>query len=286
MFPLRFETEDITVLFTHYYTTSGMSIKRWKLGLILMAFLPLTVPAQRKGIRQEIKLQRQVKKRYLPLSVTALGGATQFWGELNQQNSNRVYGGGLRFNLKESEAISFGVDVQKGRLSGQKRPFFNSRFVNHFTSIEFIPRWDVVRGITWNQENKFSLHCFAGIGLAIFSAEAFDLTSNERVRFTNDPEKSGRTPLLKKYGTPVRKTGILKTHERIVPIGIAPGYRLTNAITVGVDLRFYFARTDKLDATSGYRLINPEEADSYSSTPNDIYSASTFFVNYRLLKKR
>lgn len=255
--------------------------------LTVFAWL-LTIPSfgQKNNIRKEIRARQQAPKHYLPLSLSIRGGNTQFWGELRSQNLNHQFGGGLYYHLKNAEAFSFGMEGHKGRLSGTKKPYFNSRFLTEYHTAEIVSRWDIIRGITWDQEVKWSLQVYTGIGLSVFSAEAFDLDTGGLLRYTNDIANSGRTALFKKYGGPIRKMGISHTNERIIPVGLTPGYRLSHQLSIGIDLRLLFVRTDKLDATSGYSLNNAEEEASYSNTPNDIYTTATIFLNYRLMKKK
>jgi hypothetical protein len=263
-----------------------MLSKTLGLGLVCLILLPLVSDAQRHGSRQEIRHWKKAQKRYLPLAIELSGGATQFWGELRQRNTNGVYGAGLSYTLQNSQAISFGLEVQQGQLSGREHSFFNSRFANRNSSIAILSRWDAIRGLTWNPENRASLQLYVGIGLMKFSAQARDLQTNEIVRFTNHSTNSGRTPLFRKYGTPTKTGGITQTNERAVPFGITPAYRLTKSLTIGLDLRANCVRTDKLDATSGYNLSNPEEAESYSNTPNDWFSTTTVVLNYRFTRPR
>ncbi len=255
-------------------------------GFFLIFLVTTQGIAQRYELRREIRAWRLASKDLVPLSVSARGSATQFWGELNRRNTSRAWGGGVQAHLKDAEAFSLGLDVHTGRLTGRKKKFFHSYFIHDFVSVEFIPRFDIIRSIRRDPEQKVSLNLYAGVGLTLFSADAYDLDTGERVRFTNDPEKSGRNPLFQKYGTPKGKIGIRKTHERIIPVGAAISYALSKGVGAGLDIRYYLARTDKLDATSGMRLTNPEEAESYSCTPNERYSTLTVFMNYRFLRNK
>lgn len=276
-----------TILFLITILPAAMPGKQL-FGIIFLVVAAAECLAQRPrpAIRREIRAWRQAQKTLSPLSVTFRGASTQFWGELNDRNFNTSLGFGLRAHLKDAEAFSFGLDFSAGRLSGEKKAFFNAGFVNRFSSVELIPEWDIVRAIRRDPEERLALNLYAGIGLSFFSAEAHDLATGERLRFTNHPENSGRTPHFKRYGPPKGKTGVRKTRERIIPTGVAAAYSLSKTTSIGFDLRCHFARTDKLDATSGMRLINPEEADSYSDTPNDRYSSAALFIRYRFLKSR
>lgn len=257
----------------------------WLIGLCSLLSACPKLYAERTANPSKITTQTKRPKTYLPFSFAVRGGVTHFWGELHHQNRSRIRGLGVYYHLTDAEAFSFGAELHWGRLTGEKRNFFNSRFVNEFQTIELVPRWDMIRGITWNQHHRFSLHWYAGVGLIFFHAEAYDLTSQERVRYTNDPVRSRRTALFKKYGPPFRKTGVLRTHEAIIPFGFTPACRITPNLEASLDFRFIWARTDKLDATSGYRLINPSGKNSYSNTPNDIYSCIQLTLRYRLMKK-
>lgn len=256
----------------------------WITALASLLFSTSEIWAQRREIKREIRWWRDGQKRHQPWSVAVRAGATQFWGELYQRNWDREWGVDIGYHFTTAEAFSIGFEVHKGSLSGQKKQFFNSRFKNHYTSTMILPRWDLLRGLTWDREQRWRMILYTGVGLSFFSAEAFDLDSGRRLRYTNDPVHSGRNALFKKYGLPVRKLGIRKTMERVVPLGFSPEYRISGGLTIGMDFRFIWVRTDKMDATSGLRTLNPEEADSYSDTPNDAYSSTLLYIRYRFLK--
>lgn len=215
-----------------------------------------------------------------PWSVTFRGGMTQFFGELNQQDLRFVGGGGINYQARP--ALTMSLDFNVGRIGGQKEDFFNSYFITEFNTIDLIARWDLTEqfGRYDDSNNKIRFGAYAGLGLVMFSAEAFDLTSNQLVRFSNS-DVSGRNPLFLRWGPPKGRLGIKRTNERTVPIGLTMDYAFAKKWSLGVDYRFYFVRNDKLDATSGRRLINPEEADSYSDTPNDAFSFLTLTLTRR-----
>ncbi len=216
-----------------------------------------------------------------PYSVAIRGGLTQFFGELNSQDMKAVVGISLMKQLRP--AVSLGLDFTSGRLGGEKKEFFNSYFVNEYNTIELLARWDLTEQFGRRpKSNDLHIGVYGGLGLQIFSANAYDITTDRLVRFTNSNE-SGRNPLFFRYGPPTGPPGITKTHERVIPLGLMFNYELTDQWKVGVDYRFYLARTDKLDATSGRRLINPEEADSYSDTPNDKFGFLSVGLIYRFV---
>lgn len=200
--------------------------------------------------------------------VSAFAGLTQFFGELREQDMKGLIGVNLGRRVGRSWAVN--LDLAAGKLGGQKVEFFNSYFVNEYNSIELTGKWNISEQFRGRQKGPFDFSVYTGIGLMIFHANAFDLTTDERVRFTNS-EQSARNPLFLRWGKPKGPPGIKKTHEGMLPVGLSLDYALNDKWKAGITYRFYFVRTDKLDATSGWRLINPEEAESYSDTPNDKY---------------
>jgi hypothetical protein len=202
-------------------------------------------------------------------SISARGGLTQFYGELNEQDMKGSYGLGVSARI--TKAVSLGIDYSAGKIGGQKIPLFNSYFINEYNAVEFIGRWNLTKQFSKNKDDLLDVSVYTGVGLIFFSANAFDLKTDELVRFSNS-ETSKRNQLFLRWGNPRGKLGVKRTHERIIPVGAILDYNLTERFKLGLDFRFYFVRTDKLDATSGQRLINPEEAESYSDTPNDKFS--------------
>ncbi len=178
-------------------------------------------------------------------------------------------------------ALSLGVDFTAGRLGGEKKDFFNSYFVTEYNTIELLARWDLTEQFNrYLTSNRFHAGIYGGLGLMIFSANAYDLSTDKLVRFSNSAV-SARNPLFFRFGPPSGPLGINKTHERIIPLGVMFDYRITDHWRLGLDYRFYMVRSDKVDATSGRRLINPEEADSYSDTPNDKFGFLSVGLSYR-----
>jgi outer membrane protein OmpA-like peptidoglycan-associated protein len=213
-----------------------------------------------------------------PYSVTVRGGLTQFFGELNEQDMQSMVG--ISLSRKVQRAFTMSLDFTAGKVGGQKVDFFNSYFINEYNTINLLTKWDLTEQFGRYDDQRVHYSIYGGIGLMMFSAEAYDLTSNELVRFTNS-ELSGRNPLFLRWGNPRGRSGIKKTHERTVPLGFNIDYRLARAWNLGLDYRFYLVRSDKVDATSGRRLINPEESDSYSDTPNDKFSFLSATITYR-----
>jgi hypothetical protein len=208
-----------------------------------------------------------VRRVLSPLSLTVRGGLTQFFGELNSQDMQFMVGASLIQQIKP--AFSMSLEYSAGKLGGEKLDFYNSYFINEYNTLAMLARWDLTE--QFGRQSKLHFGVYGGIGIMYFSANAFDLNTNQLVRFTNS-EVSGRTPLFLRWGPAKRPLGIDKTHERTIPFGLTLDYRLSQSWKIGLDYRFSLARTDKLDATSGRRLINPEESASYSDTPNDKFS--------------
>lgn len=213
-------------------------------------------------------------------TVAIRGGLTQFFGELGDQDMKTVVG--VSVMRQVGSALSLGLDFTSGKLGGERKDFFNSYFVNEYNTIELLARWDLTEQFSRHAaSNRLHLGVYGGLGLMIFSASAYDITTDKLVRFSNSAV-SGRNPLFFRYGPPSGPPGITKTHERVIPLGLMFNYRLTDQWRLGVDYRFYMVRSDKVDATSGHRLMNPEEADSYSDTPNDKFGFLSVGLSYRL----
>ncbi|TDE13761.1 hypothetical protein [Dyadobacter psychrotolerans] len=254
----------------------------WLFTCVLLMLI-CDVKAQ-KNAKSEIKLGSQnVKTELSPFSLTLKTGLTQFFGELNEQDMKGAVGVGV--SGKISRGISLGLDYSAGKVGGQKSNFFNSYFITEYNTAEFIARWNLTRQFSKRKYNDFEIGIYGGAGIIFFSANAFDLTTNELVRFSNS-ERSKRNQLFLRWGNPRGREGIKKTHERIIPVGTTLDYNLSDNWKIGLDYRFYLVRTDKVDATSGQRLINPEEGDSYSDTPNDKFSLFAVTLTHCFAKPR
>lgn len=218
------------------------------------------------------------RKQSLPFSVDTRGGLTQFFGELNEQDMPGMAGISVGRAINKQVAVHF--DYTAGKLGGEQVTFFNSYFVNEYNTLELTAKWDLTEQFNRLEPGPAHLCVYGGLGLIYFSSNAFDIDNNELIRFTNST-LSARNPLFLRWGPPHGPTGIKKTREGMLPLGTSLDYELFRNWRVGIDYRFYFVRTDKMDATSGQRLINPEEAESYSDTPNDKFSFLTVSLAYR-----
>ena len=231
--------------------------------------------ASSNGISQKKTYDR---KDYQPYTVTINAGLTQFFGELSEQDMRGVSGAsiGKAFNKN----ISLHLDYHSGKLGGQKSAFFNSWFVNHFNSVELLAKWNLTEHFSRFEPGNASFSIYGGLGIIHFNANAFDLDNNTLLRFTNS-QLSARNPHFLRWGRPKSLANIKKTREGMLPLGTSIDYKLLKYWKIGLDYRFYFVRTDKLDATSGMRLMNPEESESYSDTPNDKFSFIAVTLAYR-----
>jgi hypothetical protein len=206
------------------------------------------------------------------------GGLTQFFGELNEQDMRSSFGIGLDRNINKS--ISLSLNYTAGKVGGQKVELFNSYFINEYNTVEILTKWNLTEQFGSSKSNLCNISIYGGLGLMFFSANAYDVTTGKLLRFSNS-ELSKRNQIFLRWGNPGGKSGIRKTRERVIPIGTSVDYLVSEKWILGMDYRFYFIRTDKADATSGQRLVNPEEQDSYSDTPNDKFSVlSVSLIHY------
>lgn len=227
---------------------------------------------------------KNTKNRHQEVSRIAIslkGGLTQFYGELNEQDMKGSYGLGVHGKIWRG--IHIGIDYSAGKVGGQKTNFFNSYFVTEYNALEVIGKWNLTQQFSKKKDDIFDVSVYTGIGVILFNANVFDLQTNKLVRFSNS-ESSKRNPLFLRWGNPRGRSGIKKTQERIIPIGAMIDYNFSKRWKLGMDFRVYLVRTDKLDATSGQRLINPEEGESYSDTPNDKFSLLSVTLTHCFMK--
>lgn len=249
---------------------------------IAFLFLSHLIPAQ-DGFSSPSNVAKARTKMVLsPYSIKARGGFTQFYGELNEKSFSGMAGLSVRREILGP--FSANLDFSTGNLNGRKSAFYKSYFKASFNTLELLARMDITEAFSRYFDEKLHFSAYTGLGLLMFNANAYDLSTSERIRFTNS-EFSGRNPLFQKFGEPKNATGIKKTRERAVPLGISLDYHFSSTWQLGVDYRFYFVRSDKLDATSGTSLLNPEESGSYSNTPNDIFSFFSLGITHRFHKK-
>ncbi|SEJ13333.1 hypothetical protein SAMN04487995_3389 [Dyadobacter koreensis] len=270
------------VLNLFYDHTHDMDMIRKFLQLFAIITLYIPTYAQKRSTWNEAynryKNGNMVSKITSRYSVIVRGGLTQFYGELQKQDMRGMLGLGV--NRKFNNPLSLSLEYTTGKLGGEEISFFNSYFINEYNSVELLAMWDLTGQFIPSYDGELNVNIYGGLGLMMFSANAYDITSNTLLRFTNSPS-SARNPLFLRWGNPHGSPGIKKTNERIIPVGLCVDYKLFEKLIFGFDYRFYFVRTDKVDATSGMRLINPEEADSYSKTPNDKFSFLSLSATYK-----
>jgi hypothetical protein len=247
-------------------------------------FVTKAQPSWRKpspnGISGKKSYIRQEKWAY---TITIKGGLTQFFGELNEQDMCGMTA--ISFGRAFNKNLSLHMDYTAGKIGGQKIAYFNSYFVNEYNTIECILKWNLTEQFNRLEPGPVNFYLYSGLGQIYFSANAFDIDNGKPLRFTNS-RLSARNPLFLRWGPPQGPTGIRRTREGILPVGTSLDYELLPHWKVGLNYRFYFVRTDKLDATSGRRLVNPEEETSYSNTPNDKFSFLSLSLTYRLGKPK
>ncbi|MBO9615845.1 MAG: hypothetical protein J7619_24330 [Dyadobacter sp.] len=232
------------------------------------------------GISEKKSYNRRTTQ---PNFISLRYGLTQFYGELNAQAMHTIAGLGVGRSINKEFAIQ--LDYNAGRIGGEKRAFFNSWFVNEYNSAECLLKWDLSEQFSDREPGPAHISAFAGLGQIWFSANAYDLDDDRLLRFTNS-QQSARNPLFLRWGPARGPKGIKKTREGILPLGTSVSYALLEKWKIAFEYRFYFVRTDKLDATSGQRLINPEESESYSDTPNDTFSFIAVSVQYHFGQKK
>ena len=249
----------------------NQSSKWWLLAIMCISFAKVA-EAQRKHSAQS------------DWSLVAGAGLTQFFGEINEQGLKSVYEIGAQYHFNRYWSAS--IDGSLGALVGIERYQFHTHFESSFHQATLTGKFNLLGGLTTRDNpHQIAVGVLTGIGLIRFHSEAYDLTTKELLRYTNS-ENSARNPLFKKWGTPKGdKRGIKFTNERAIPVGLWVNASLTDAIRLGMHVKYYFVRTDKLDATSGNRTVNPEEADSYSDTRNDSYSHISIHMAYRFPRK-
>ncbi|ACT95226.1 hypothetical protein [Dyadobacter fermentans] len=252
------------------------------LSCVVTSLLSAQTPRYRSsnGISQKKSYDRSGPRAYF---LTARCGLSQFYGELNGQAMHGI--GGMSFGKWVNKQVALQLDYHAGTLGGEKRAFFNSYFINEYNSVECIVKWDLSEQFSSLEPGPAHIIVYGGLGQIWFSAQAFDLDDGRLLRFTNSSE-SARNPLFLRWGPPKGPRGIKKTREGILPLGTSVDYALLKNLKIALDYRLYFVRTDKLDATSGQRLINPEESESYSNTPNDMFSFISVSLDFRFGQHR
>lgn len=223
-------------------------------------------------------------------SFTLKGGTARFFGELKENSGgNFFYGVGINKGL--TPHLNLKLDFETGQaLKGEEVSFYNSRFSAEYFGVNVIPVLNVGRMIA--EDSPINIGMYAGFGWMWFHSTAYDLSSGQVQRYTNDAN-SRRTEVFKKYGEGRGKTGVYYTKERNIPLGILLSYPIGNRVNLGLDFRINFVRTDKLDATSGKdRSTLSTGANkiwgqlSYSDTPNDKWGYMGLNISYKFLSNR
>jgi hypothetical protein len=156
------------------------------------------------------RLESSAFKLTDPYSFVLRGGLSQFYGELNRQDFKAV--GAIGVSKKIAGTLSVGMDYSAGQLAGERVDFFNSYFLSEYNSLELLGKFNLSDQFFYDPEDKIRATVYTGLGMMFFSSEAFDLSTGERVRFTNSPE-SRRNPLFLRWGTPKGSRSIRKTND-------------------------------------------------------------------------
>ncbi|NIJ55665.1 hypothetical protein [Dyadobacter arcticus] len=248
-------------------------------GFYLLMFISNAQSSWRKPSSNGISSKKSyIRNEKLPFYFILRGGLTQFFGELNEQDMRAMTGISLGKSFNKNLAIQ--LDYTAGKVGGEKIQFFNSYFINEYNTIECIVKWNLTEQFNRLEPGPVNLFLYGGIGQIHFNANAFDIDTDKILRFTNS-QLSARNPLFLRWGPAKGPIGIKRTREGILPLGTSMNYEMFPHLRIGLDYRFYLVRTDKMDATSGARLINPEESTSYSDTPDDKFSFLAIFLTYR-----
>ncbi|MFN8353542.1 MAG: hypothetical protein U0Y10_03800 [Spirosomataceae bacterium] len=218
-------------------------------------------------------------------SITAKGGMNIAMVELNEKNTSWVTG--IAINKGISEFFNVRLELETGVLKGQKVDYYNSRFRTDFYQINLMPILNLGRIIF--DESPVNLGVYAGIGTIRFNAAAYDIPTGRLQRVTSD-DYSRHTTTFVKVGTGQGDDGIYYTKERTIPMGILLSMPLGESLNVGLDFRYNWVRTDKLDATSGLdtsAMYNNNGINllwgnkTYSDTPNDKWSSVSVTLTYK-----
>tara|TARA_R110002124_G_scaffold199323_2_gene366174 strand:+ start:407 stop:1618 length:1212 start_codon:yes stop_codon:yes gene_type:complete len=254
---------------------------------LLLLGLPCLTYGQAKLGGQDLKSEQAEKHQLIDrepsqFSLSGRLGLTQFFGELNSQDMKGF--GGIALEYQATKKIAFNLGYNVGKVGGEKIDFFNSYFSTTYNSLELLAKWNLTEQFSKYKKSNFNFNLYGGVGVMNFNAKAYDITTNDLVRFSNSAA-SKRNQVFLKWGNPHGVSGIKNTRERSWPVGAEIGYKLSERWKLGLEYRFYFVRTDKLDATSGRRFVNPEEENTYSNTPNDKFGFLAVSLTHQFTRK-
>jgi hypothetical protein len=220
-------------------------------------------------------------------SVSLKTGYTQFFGELGDSPKNlAVYGIGVTKGI--SRNFNLKLDFEAGNLAGEEKQFYKSKFTSDFYQLNLLGIMNI--GNMLSEELPFNLSIYAGIGTMGFNSMAYDLADGHLQRYTSIVGDGGHTPVFSKYGNAVSDQNIFYTRERVYPVGLMMSYPIGNRINLGLDFRYNFVRTDKLDATSGVDRSDISKNGgvnkvygqlTYSDTPNDKWGYAALYLTYK-----
>ncbi|WP_234734070.1 hypothetical protein [Tellurirhabdus bombi] len=214
-----------------------------------------------------------------PVNITLYGGPSWLSADLGSIVS--TYSGGVGVFYPFARGLSVGVQADFGTFKAEQEEFFNARSKATFQQGAAVIAVDPLR--LFNVNTALSLNIYAGAGLIYFKAQAFDLTTDELLRTSNDAG-SYRT----KDGVNVRgNPGVKQTHELAIPLGFRLGFPLTQRLNIFGEFRYNYIYTDKLDATldrENYREASVS-GEYHKNNSEDKWYSMALGVNF-FLKKR
>lgn len=235
-------------------------------------------------------------------SLTVNGGLTQFYGDLQQGDffrkgpkQNTTYGFGVSLNKQLTHLIGVSGNFNAGKLSGSKDrttfvfrdpskvsygpAYFNTSF-HQVTLTGDINLKSLVFGT--QKLKKWKVDAIVGGGLMWFYANAFDLTTDQELRFSNGPASS-LTARREWQGQ-----GTKYTREVVIPTALALTYELSPRFDLGLRGTLNHVFTEKLDITvGGVDNSIPGQVFTFKkgNSSNDKYGQIDLALTFKLGRK-
>ncbi|WP_266366186.1 hypothetical protein [Tellurirhabdus rosea] len=201
-----------------------------------------------------------------PASVSVRVGPTLLFGDLKESRS--AWTAGAQLTLPVSRMLSVGLAGDLGRLRGEESAFYHARSDCRFGQGTLVGMLDLLQlGKEKARLSEFNL--YGGVGLILFNAKAYDLTTDQLLRLTNNENSFRSRDGIEQRG----RRGIRNTHELSVPVGVRFSSPLSRRLSVTGDIRYTFVRTDKLDATLDNNNLTLK--DGRAQTEQILYSQNT-----------
>ncbi|WP_234734069.1 hypothetical protein [Tellurirhabdus bombi] len=177
-----------------------------------------------------------------PASFCLRGGPALLIGDLSELRSSWM--GGANLIIPFSKVVSADLAFDIGKLKAQQMDFYNSYSQGSFFQTSVLGNVNLLR-LFGKGQGLSALNLYAGGGLIYFNASAFDLTTHELQRVTNDHRSHRSRDGIEARG----KSGIKNTHEFVFPMGLRISSPMSKQVHVIGDIRYNIVRSDKLDAT-------------------------------------